>query len=189
MNKLFGKKVEVINMDEGITENGELVPIDAVKQQGNTDKKIVGKPFEKGDSRINRAGRPPSGKAIAEKARSILKSPSPDNPDLLVEDIILQNIVADALSGSLQSSVVILNRAYGRDTEHIMLGKEEQEIDYSVLSDEELNMMMAIMEKAEHGETAKYHYHREIAKGRTDIYDLTKEIEEKYGKIEGGKDE
>lgn len=182
---MFSKKskVEVIDMEE----DGSLDV--TVKQSGNTKKNLTrGKPFEKGDSRINRAGRPPSGKAIAEKARSILKTPiDPDIPDgLLIEDQILLNIARDAQEGNLQSAVVILNRAYGRDTEHIMLGKEEKEVDYSTLSDSELHTMLAILEKAENGETPLYYYHMEIAKGRTDLYELEQEIEEKYGKIERG---
>ena len=183
---MFRKKNEndVISMVEENTENDIIIENDDSKT-GPEVKPKKGQ-FTKGyDPRRNIAGRPPSGKAFAEKTRDILKSPSEINPDLLVEDVILMQLVHDAQDGSLNAVQILLNRAYGNTRQDISVEViPEETTDFSKFSDEELYLYLSLAEKAENGLTPKYYFYLEKSKGRTDEYELTKEIEEKYGKIE-----
>ena len=168
---IFNKiKEEVMPMEEdNVThENNGIITINT-----NIDSKTGpnrGR-FTKNDIRINRKGRPPVGKAITEKIRSLLQEPiDPSSPDYKIEDGMIDLMAKEALSGNLNAVQILLNRAYGNTKQSIEVEAiQEEEIDVSVFSDEELYLYLALVEKSENGETPKYHELMKEAKGKTTL--------------------
>jgi len=171
---MFSKKqnIEVIDMqEEKQDEKNDIITInnDLDSKSGPELTQKKGK-FVKGyDPRRNLAGRPPSGTAIAEKTRAVLKSPSdPSDPNSpLVEDIILEHLSQEAVAGNLSAVQILLNRAYGNTQQAISVEViPEAEVDLSIFSDEELNLYLALVEKSENGTTEKYYELMEKATGK-----------------------
>jgi hypothetical protein len=158
MDNLF-RKIKVIEMSEN--DNMEENDNDSQETSITGPKHVKNKGlFVKGDSRINRNGRPLKNNAFAQKTRDVLKSHTdPNDPDSpLVEDVILMQLVHDAQDGSLNAVQILLNRAYGNTSQNLTVElAQEEEIDVSAFSDEELYLYLALIEKAESGETPKYY--------------------------------
>jgi hypothetical protein len=141
--------MEEIKTDGGIT-NSEIIS----EISKTADNRLVkGGPFRKGDTRINRKGRPKLGLAIAELSRSYLKEPvSDDNPDYLWENKILEELRKLAASGNLQAMEMLLSRAYGKIPENIKINQEEEVgPDFTTLTPEEFDIMNKLITKATYG--------------------------------------
>ena len=76
-----------------------------------------GKPFTKGDARINRKGRPKKGESITEKFEDALNEKL--NGDYSNLDSIIDAVMKKALKGDLAAADWIIARGYGKLIERI----------------------------------------------------------------------
>ena len=108
---------------------------------------MPGKPFVKGDSRINRKGRPKKGESIAEKFRDALAERL--NGDYSKLDSMIDKVVEKALKGDQQAIEFVIARGWGKMIDRIELTPKPQH-DLSKLSDEELEHLEEIQRKLAH---------------------------------------
>jgi hypothetical protein len=100
----------------------------------------IGKPFVKGDSRINRKGRPKVGQSLAEKFRDALnESLTGDYTNL---DSIIDKVVTKAMKGNQDAIEYVLARSHGKVIERIETTNVNQNYDFTNLSmDERLKLL------------------------------------------------
>lgn len=94
-----------------------------------------GKPFEKGDARINRSGRPKTGNSIAEKFRDAMTEKL--NGDYSKLDSIIDAVVAKALKGDQAAIEFVIARGWGKLIDRVEQTNTNQNYDFSNLSLEE----------------------------------------------------
>lgn len=100
--------------------------------------------FVKGDSRINRKGRPKKGESIAEKFRDALAERV--NGDYSKLDSLIDKVVDKALKGDQQAIEFVLARGWGKLIDRIEVTPRQQ-FDLSKLSDEEIENLENIQKK------------------------------------------
>jgi hypothetical protein len=86
----------------------------AEKQPQSAKRKTPGRPFAKGDDPRRAKGRPPIGKALAERARAVLEERDPAGDGEARLDAILRRLARDAAKGHVASAALLFERAYGR---------------------------------------------------------------------------
>lgn len=79
------------------------------------------KPFVKGDSRINRNGRP---KQLPELDKLLVDALTDETGDKSQIELILKTLINQSLSGDTRASEILLNRAYGKVTDKIEMKSE-----------------------------------------------------------------
>jgi hypothetical protein len=107
---------------------------------------MPGKPFTKGDSRINRKGRPKVGESLAEKFRDALAERLQGDYSKL--DSLIDKTVDMALKGNQQAIEFVLARGWGKMIDRVEI-TPKQEFDLSKLSDEEIERLEEIQRKLE----------------------------------------
>jgi hypothetical protein len=105
---------------------------------------MPGKPFTKGDSRINRKGRPKVGESLAEKFRDALAERLDGDYSKL--DSLIDKTVEMALKGNQPAIEFVLARGWGKMIDRIEV-TPKQEFDLSKLSDEEIERLEEIQKK------------------------------------------
>lgn len=129
----------------------------AKRQKGVVPPHLVGKNFQKGDPRINRNGAPKKVVRLRRMINAMLGVPK----DVEVSDealsksemgLIFEALIMNAKRGDVSSAREILNRAYGLPKQTISVEQEpdepeDDEVDYSKLSDEVLEQIKEAKKK------------------------------------------
>ena len=98
-----------------------------------------GKPFTKGDSRINRKGRPKVGKTLAEMVRDALNEPADGkNPDYTKLHKMIDTGMKQALKGDFRFVEYLLARGYGKLLDRVFVDTPNRKVDLSQLTDVEM---------------------------------------------------
>jgi hypothetical protein len=93
------------------------------------ERRVIGRPFEKGDSRINRGGRPQPDWA-ADIARAVFENN---------REAIYKAMLKPLLNGNAYAFKELAERAYGKLKErHELTGPDGRPIQYQEVSDEDL---------------------------------------------------
>jgi hypothetical protein len=95
---------------------------------------------------INRKGRPKLGLAFAELVRAVMEEENPRTKKSKVESMV-DVAIARAMKGSWQFYDALTARAYGKVPDKIELNQEDKP-DLSKLTDEEIKVLTALLEKA-----------------------------------------
>lgn len=106
----------------------------------------VGKPFSKGDPRINRKGRKPLNKTFGEYVRDFLEEDNEGKKKSIIEEMT-ETAVKLAKAGHFQFWDALTNRAYGKVPD-VIETNPEQKPDLSKLTSEELKIWMQLLEKS-----------------------------------------
>ena len=93
--------------------------------------------FQKGDSRINRKGRPKVGQSLAEKFRDALNEVIDPETGYTKLDSIMDKMLTKAQQGNLNAADMAFIRAYGKPIERIETNNINKNYDFSKLSMEE----------------------------------------------------
>jgi hypothetical protein len=96
-----------------------------------------GVPFKKGDSRINRKGRPKMGTSLAGLCRDALLEVLDPVTGYRRIDSVLDKMVIQAQQGNKDARNELLTRAFGKPVERIEQTNVNQNYDFSNLSMEE----------------------------------------------------
>lgn len=104
------------------------------------------KPFVKGDTRINRNGRPRLGLSFAEWVRDAMEAPNPTNGRRKV-DMLIDEAMRRALKGNFQFWDALVARGYGKVADKIEMQTEEK-LDLSKLTKEEIETWMRLLQKS-----------------------------------------
>jgi hypothetical protein len=104
------------------------------------------KPFVKGDSRINRKGRPLKGLTFAEWVRDAMESPNEATGRRKV-DMLIDEAMRRALKGNFQFWDALVARGYGKVADKIEVNQQEKP-DLSKLTDEEIKEWQRLLQKA-----------------------------------------
>jgi len=112
----------------------------------NKKKTPVGKPFAKGDPRINRKGRKPLNQTFGEYVRDFLEADNDGKKKSVIEEMT-QVAVDLAKKGNYQFWDALTNRAYGKVPDVIETSQQERP-DLSKLTKEELKIWMQLLEKS-----------------------------------------
>lgn len=103
-------------------------------------------PFEKGDPRINRKGRPIAGKSLAEYIRAALEESDEGKKKSAIEEMV-DEAIKRAKKGQFQFWEALTNRGYGKVPDKVEMQTEEKP-DLSKLTKEELETWMQLLAKA-----------------------------------------
>lgn len=106
----------------------------------------VGKPFAKGDPRINRKGRKPLNQTFGEYVREFLEADNDGKKKSVIEEMT-EVAVTLAKKGNYQFWDALTNRAYGKVPDKIEMQSEEKP-DLSKLTNEEIEIWKQLLEKS-----------------------------------------
>jgi hypothetical protein len=104
------------------------------------------RPFVKGDPRINRKGRTPTGTTFAEYIRAFVEETDGGKKQSLIDEMMVV-AVKRAKMGQYQFWDAIVNRAYGKVPDKVEINPEEKP-DLSKLTKDELETWMQLLNKA-----------------------------------------
>ena len=113
-----------------------------------TNKKPVSS-FRDHPENINRKGRPKTGLAFAELVREVMEEKNPKTKKSKIESMV-DVAVNRAMRGSWQFYDALTARAYGKVPDKVELSNEDKP-DLSKLTDEEIKVLTALLEKAKPG--------------------------------------
>jgi hypothetical protein len=100
---------------------------------GRSDIHKDAKPFEKGDKRINRKGRPKKLPNLTELLANVLGEENKDG--ITAAEAILMRLRADASKGNIRAAQLILEHAYG---------KPKQQMDINTTGEQKLEVRVKI---------------------------------------------
>jgi hypothetical protein len=92
-------------------------------------------------------GRPKLKYSLPEILREALESASTENKDVSEVKQIIKALFVEAKAGNVEAAKLVFNRAYGREPEIIQFNQED-EPDFSLLTDSELADYISLLEKA-----------------------------------------
>lgn len=104
--------------------------------------------FVKGDSRINRKGRPKKGNSVAEKFQSMLNEVLDPETGYTVFDSMMDAQKTKALKGNLDAFEFVVNRAHGKLIERIEANNTNKNYDFSNLSLEDRMKLLETLKNA-----------------------------------------
>lgn len=105
-----------------------------------------GKPFTKGDARINRKGRPKLGRSLSDKFKDALsESLTGDYTQL---DSIIDAIMKKALKGDQQAVEYVLARGYGKMTDRVESVNLNKNYEFTNLPTEERMRLLELIRNA-----------------------------------------
>ena len=102
--------------------------------------------FKKGfDPNRNIKGRAPIGGSLAERIRAAFERNTPDG--LTQQDVVISDAIKMARRGHSQYLQMLWDRGYGKVPDKVEVN-QEQKLDLSKLTDEEIKTLMSLLEKA-----------------------------------------
>lgn len=111
--------------------------------------KKVGKPFAKGDARINRKGRPKKGETLADICRDALLEVIDEANGYRKIDSVIDKMVEQALKGNKDARAELLTRTFGKPIERIESSNTNKNYDFSNLSLEERMKLLEQLNNAD----------------------------------------
>jgi hypothetical protein len=105
-------------------------------------------PFKKGDTRINRKGRPKIGNTLAERFRDAMSETLDKTNGYTALDSIIDSIVKKAMQGNQDAIEYCLARGWGKMIDRIENNNINKNYDFSNLSIEERTHLLELIKSA-----------------------------------------
>ena len=93
-------------------------------------------------------GRPKVKYSLPDILRAALEDPTIEDDMMNELHQIIRTLITEAKAGNIEAAKLIFNRAYGKEADIIQINNE-QEPDFSKLTNEELSLYISLLEKAQ----------------------------------------